>query len=472
MGDLSELEYTQLERPLSQASGGVELVWREMDVSAALGQPAPRSSHTCDLMPTPGADRLLVLGGDTGKPPEDAQRAFVLDVHSRSWSPLRFEGEPPRGTIGHATAVQDSRLYVLGGFDPKGGTKSLDQAYHNQLIALECAVVPPRWEPLKLDSSSREKQPHLPAPRRDHTLSMVRGATMSRESSMMKVGGGGGGGGGGGARPSAGPLLVFGGWDLLSCRNDLHRWVSTKNVTAWMAQPPPAGAPPPPCARRGHSATVDGGALIVYGGCYGLCGYLDDLHALDVKSMRWERPTTTGASPGARAWHTATQLSGGTICFFGGARRGAPTSGGDGGGGGGSGGSGGGGGGAHGASVMVCLNDLFLLDTQQMIWDEIAPAGVPPSPRCGHTATVVSGLVYIVGGRGTDGKPCTDFVYTLEAEGLIAADHHALGGCGSSPMSAAGSTPRTAGGATPGRGAAAACKTVFEDSERLEDVTF
>ena len=461
-GDLTELDYTELERPLSQASGGVELVWREMDVSAALGQPAPRSSHTCDLMPTPGADRLLVLGGDTGKPPDDTQRAFVLDVHSRSWSPLRFDGEPPRGTIGHATAVQDSRLYVLGGFDLKGfDPKCFDQAYHNQLLALECAVVPPRWEALKLDSASKEKAPHLPAPRRDHTLSLVRGATMTRESSLMKVGGGGGGGGGGGARPSAGPLLVFGGWDLLACRNDLHRWVSNKNVTAWISCPPPAGTAPPPCARRGHSATVDGGALLVYGGCYGLCGYLDDLHALDVKSMRWERPTTTGASPGPRAWHTATQLCGGTICFFGGARRGAPAA------------PAAGGGDRRSVAAtqwhqssppMACLNDLFLLDTQQMIWDEVAPAGVPPSPRCGHTATVVNGLVYIIGGRGTDGKPCADFVYTLEADGLIATDHHAPGSCCSSPMSAAGSTPRTAGGATPGRGAgAAACNTVFEE---------
>ena len=118
-------------------------------------------------------------------------------------------------------------------------------------------------------------------------------------------------------------------------------------ATTWLPLAPAAGSPrPTPCARRGHSATARGGTLYIYGGCYGLSAYLGDLHALDVKTMRWDEPRTSGKPPGPRAWHSATLAlaphSADYLFIFGGACRGA-------------------------GGAMNCLNDLHVLATQLVL---------------------------------------------------------------------------------------------------------
>ena len=68
-----------------------------------------------------------------------------------------------------------------------------------------------------------------------------------------------------------------------------------------------------------------------------------DLHALDVKTMRWDQPRTSGKPPGPRAWHSATLAlaphSADYLLIFGGACRGT-------------------------GGAMHCLNDLYVLAAQ------------------------------------------------------------------------------------------------------------
>ena len=75
-----------------------------------------------------------------------------------------------------------------------------------------------------------------------------------------------------------------------------------------------------PCAlplpRRGHSASVVNGRLLVFGGCKGLCTYLDDLWASD--GSHWQRIDPRGECPTARAWHTATVCSESMLLLIGG----------------------------------------------------------------------------------------------------------------------------------------------------------
>jgi len=61
-----------------------------------------------------------------------------------------------------------------------------------------------------------------------------------------------------------------------------------------------------PSIRRGHSCNVASDSkhsLVFFGGIYGYAKMLNDLHLLDLKTMKWEKPLTGGKTPDPRAWH-------------------------------------------------------------------------------------------------------------------------------------------------------------------------
>jgi len=78
----------------------------------------------------------------------------------------------------------------------------------------------------------------------------------------------------------------------------------------------------PPTPRGGHTATLTGASLVIFGGHYyegansGFV-YLNDTHVLDVNSSRWFKPKISGTPPPARYGHTAV-LAGARIIVFGG----------------------------------------------------------------------------------------------------------------------------------------------------------
>jgi host cell factor len=78
----------------------------------------------------------------------------------------------------------------------------------------------------------------------------------------------------------------------------------------------------PPAPRGGHTATLTGASLVIFGGHFyegknsGFV-YLNDTHVLDVNSSRWFKPKISGTPPLGRYGHTAI-LAGARIIVFGG----------------------------------------------------------------------------------------------------------------------------------------------------------
>ena len=78
----------------------------------------------------------------------------------------------------------------------------------------------------------------------------------------------------------------------------------------------------PPTPRGGHSATLTGASLVIFGGHYyegkdtGFT-YLNDTHVLDVNSSRWIKPKISGTPPPPRYGHSSV-LAGARIIIFGG----------------------------------------------------------------------------------------------------------------------------------------------------------
>ena len=74
--------------------------------------------------------------------------------------------------------------------------------------------------------------------------------------------------------------------------------------------------------RGGHTSTLTGASLIVFGGHYfegGKTGfvYLNDTHVLDVNQSRWIKPKIKGTPPPGRYGHSAV-LAGARVIIFGG----------------------------------------------------------------------------------------------------------------------------------------------------------
>ncbi|KAG6844944.1 hypothetical protein H0H87_002277 [Tephrocybe sp. NHM501043] len=53
-------------------------------------------------------------------------------------------------------------------------------------------------------------------------------------------------------------------------------------------------------------------------------------------------------------------------------------------------------------------NDTWSFDWNAQLWSELRCTGLIPSPREGHAATVVNGVIYTFGGRGTNGMDLGD----------------------------------------------------------------
>lgn len=97
-------------------------------------------------------------------------------------------------------------------------------------------------------------------------------------------------------------MIVFGGTNGAKKVNDLH--ILDLATKEWI-HPQCGGSPPSP--RESHSATLVGDdKMVIFGGSgEGEANYLNDLHVLELKTMRWTSPVVKGNVPVPRDSHSS-----------------------------------------------------------------------------------------------------------------------------------------------------------------------
>ena len=147
-------------------------------------------------------------------------------------------------------------------------------------------------------------------------------------------------------------------------------------------EPGPDGRTTLPADREGHTASVVGTNIYIFGGTWTdedeNTLYLNDLHRLDTQSLTWSRPVAAGTAPIEREGHTAATF-GTSIFIFGGTW-------------------------VDDDDNSIYLNDLYTLQADVAAWAHPVASGKPPIPREGHTASVVGSNMVVFGGAGLDAE--------------------------------------------------------------------
>nr|CAB3251996.1 host cell factor 1-like [Phallusia mammillata] len=178
-------------------------------------------------------------------------------------------------------------------------------------------------------------------------------------------------------------LLVFGGMiEYGRYSDDLYELQASRWEWKKLSPRPPNNGPPP-CARLGHSFTLIGHKVYLFGGLANdsddpktnIPRYLNDLYTLELRSstgvVGWTIPATYGSPPPPRESHTAVPWTDTVGCdrlvVYGG--------------------------------MNGCrLGDLWILDIEQMQWNCPMSAGQSPLPRSLHSATCIEDSMYVFGG--------------------------------------------------------------------------
>ncbi|RQM24633.1 hypothetical protein B5M09_009410 [Aphanomyces astaci] len=221
--------------------------------------PGPCNMHTTDYLPN--INGLLVFRGGDGK--EYLNDLHLFDLPTRHWSRPTTHGTPPSPRANHSSAVLDHRLFVFGGWN---GTHRL-----NDLHMLDTTT----WQWTSISPSS-EGSMMLPFPRAGMTFVAVR-----RRFFLF---------GGYGSSPNH-PFPA-------KCFSDLHVLDTDQTSTHWTPVVPSGHStctPPAylsrdprvvtvegvgPSRRAGHTCTVVGRRLFIFGGSHHN-EYLNDMHVLD-----------------------------------------------------------------------------------------------------------------------------------------------------------------------------------------------
>lgn len=143
-----------------------------------------------------------------------------------------------------------------------------------------------------------------------------------------------------------------------------------------------ASQPTIPGPRGAHTATLINGKVYIFGGEDAKRRPLSELWILDLATLEWDRPTTTGTQPAPRSGHSACAFQNRYIFVFGG------------------------------GTVANCFDDLNVFDTQTLEWLVAEVEGPAPPPRAGHAAAILGSTLYIVGG-GNNTRGCAD-MYSLD----------------------------------------------------------
>ncbi|PIA63125.1 hypothetical protein AQUCO_00200865v1 [Aquilegia coerulea] len=148
----------------------------------------------------------------------------------------------------------------------------------------------------------------------------------------------------------------------------------------------------PPSPRDSHSCTTVGNNLFVFGGTDGR-DPLNDLHILDTSTNTWISPSLRGEVPETREGHSAA-LVGKRLFVFGGCGK------------------------SRDSSNEVYYNDLYILDTENLVWRRAMTSGKQPSARDSHTCSSWTNKVIVVAGEDASDYYLSD-VHILDTDTLV-----------------------------------------------------
>ncbi|KAI7900069.1 uncharacterized protein BX663DRAFT_477289 [Cokeromyces recurvatus] len=166
-------------------------------------------------------------------------------------------------------------------------------------------------------------------------------------------------------------LYAFGGGGG-NVTDDLHcldlitmRWKSIQNVIGT-----------PPSSRYGHTMTRWKNTMIVFGGCNENQDYCGDVYIFDIKTSAWYQPTIKNSIT-ARYLHSAIVYKDKLIIYGGFARS---------------------------SECTYVLDDICILDLNEMIWTKYNHM----PPRYNHSATLIGHKMYIFAGKDEQGSTVSD----------------------------------------------------------------
>lgn len=234
------------------------------------GCPSPRVGHASLTL----GNAFIVFGGDTKIEEADEldDNLYLLNTTSLKWTVANPLGQRPSGRYGHTVSTIGSVLYVFGG--------QLDDYFFDDLVCYDLTTLQSsssQWNFIQPNSRS-------PPPRTNHT-------TITYQDK----------------------LYLFGGTDGKLWYSDT--WVYDPAENTWTALEC-AGFIPAPC--EGHSATIVGDIMYVFGGRSAEGKDLGTLSALKIPARKWFSFQNMGPGPTPRSGHSMTAFGGHKILIMGG----------------------------------------------------------------------------------------------------------------------------------------------------------
>lgn len=217
---------------------------------------------------------FIVFGGDTKIEETDIldDNLYLLNTSSLKWTVAPPTGPRPSGRYGHTISTIGSVLYVFGG--------QLDDYFFDDLICYDLNTLQSEnshWTFIKPKTRS-------PPPRTNHTVITYQDK-----------------------------LYLFGGTDGKLWYSDT--WVYDPLVNTWTSLEC-TGFVPAPC--EGHSATIIGDIMYVFGGRSAGGKDLGTLSALKISARKWFSFQNMGPAPSPRSGHSMTAFGGHKILIMGG----------------------------------------------------------------------------------------------------------------------------------------------------------